>query len=438
MKNLGTVVDEQGIRHLISVIKGDNEKFYYTLDDEIIGIYEPKKMEDRILFIEKSKIKEFSGNIRNEITQIVNKQDIRKMQEIEKDYPKSKVKALEKLLELDDGERITGINIIKLNQKVNKKDIEKEKNKDVAEREQEDENSSKVQEEKTNKINPDQVMDMDDKVTYHDDLAKILKSAGKMPVMEGKTFDKMGVVKTDKIKDLTDENGNKYKSNSTAYAFVAIATDGTIVPIDFERDNQRGYDSPEKNFQVDQQGNVIKDDVFSTYNIDNSGKKFSIKNGAYGEIEVFYSPGVAHGAYGNDGDDRLEIQMETDNVWDLNRDTKLLGSPYENDMHTADRSRAEGENCVKKSKEETGKEEHEMTHDDVDGNPNTASHRHVDDIVKKLMENNEISDKFTEREVREMTEKALEKKDPEMSEKAFQKQLEEDIQRDAEFVRVKG
>ena len=73
--------------------------------------------------------------------------------------------------------------------------------------------------------------------------------------------------------------------------------------------------------------------------------------------------------------------------------------------------------------------------EDLDGSPNTISHSHTDEIIAELMKNSEISDKFTEKEIRERVERKWEQKDSEMTKEEFQKNMEEDIEIDAENMR---
>ena len=70
--------------------------------------------------------------------------------------------------------------------------------------------------------------------------------------------------------------------------------------------------------------------------------------------------------------------------------------------------------------------------EDLDGNPNTAKHNHIDDTVELLMRNDEIADKFTKREVKEMVERAWDRKEEDKTLAEFQKDVEEDIEADAE------
>ena len=77
----------------------------------------------------------------------------------------------------------------------------------------------------------------------------------------------------------------------------------------------------------------------------------------------------------------------------------------------------------------------ELEVEDIDGDPNTISHSHTDDIIAKLMQNGEINDKFTESEIRERVEREWNQKEEDMSKEEFQKNIEQDIEQDAANMR---
>ena len=115
----------------------------------------------------------------------------------------------------------------------------------------------------------------------------------------------------------------------------------------------------------------------------------------------------------------------------MDEQTQKLSQEYQDGYRSVEASYQEAK------QHENAKEEpcEEMEQEDMDGNPNTSTHNHIDDTVKVLMENDEIADKFTEREVKEMVEKAWENKDSEETLEEFQKKVEEEIEADAENMR---
>ena len=152
-------------------------------------------------------------------------------------------------------------------------------------------------------------MNFNDKVTDIRDLGQLISDEGKMPKLEGKNFVKMGIIESDQMDNLKNTNGDVARENTTRYSFVAIATDGTVVPIDLEQDYQEGSNPLEENYQISRDGKVEKDDVLSRFKIGDGS--FSIKNGQYGELQVYHSPRKTLGGEGIEGNKSLDIQLET-------------------------------------------------------------------------------------------------------------------------------
>ena len=57
------------------------------------------------------------------------------------------------------------------------------------------------------------------------------------------------------------------KKNTTRYSFVAIASDGTVVPMELEQDYQEGDNPTEKIIKFQENGEIKQDDVLSRFKI---------------------------------------------------------------------------------------------------------------------------------------------------------------------------
>ena len=115
----------------------------------------------------------------------------------------------------------------------------------------------------------------------------------------------------------------------------------------------------------------------------------------------------------------------------MDEETQKLSQKYQDGYRSVETAYQE----AKQHENERGEPCEELTVEELDGNPNTVSHSHTDDIVARLMQNGEISDKFTEREIRERVERAWNNKEEDTSAVEFQKSIEEDIEADAENMR---
>jgi hypothetical protein len=225
-------------------------------------------------------------------------------------------------------------------------------------------------------INIKQQMEMNDKVTDMKTLEQLLADNQKLPQIEGKKFVKMGVIESDDRDNLINSNGERAKVNTTRYSFVAMANDGTVVPLELGQDYAEGNNPREVNYQVNQNGKVIQDDVNSRFKIGNG--TFAIKNGEYGEIKVYHSPRKTIGGNDLEGNKSLDRELETDNVWSMKKKERDLAGEYK----TGYRSVEKGYQEAKKHEDESGKilEDDEMKTEDIDGNLDTKSHTHDEDI----------------------------------------------------------
>ena len=115
----------------------------------------------------------------------------------------------------------------------------------------------------------------------------------------------------------------------------------------------------------------------------------------------------------------------------MDEQTQKLSQEYQDGYRSVEASYQEAKQHENVQEEPCG----EMQQEDMDGNPNTSTHNHIDDTVAALMKNEQIAGKFTEREVRGMVERAWKRKDNEESLEDFRKNVEEDIEADAENMR---
>lgn len=378
MKKLGKV--KVGKEEKILSVSKRNSKYEYFLDNKSIGIYDPITMygmEEKILFKENTLENELSDSIKDEIVNLVDTIDEEKLENLQPDYEKEQVDVLEELLQLDDDEDITRIATVKLDEEIENKPSEEELKK---KKQVEDEKEKVIGTEKDVTIK--QEMNFNDKVTDIRDLGQLISDEGKMPELEGKNFVKMGIIESEQMDNLTNVNGDIARENTTRYSFVAIASDGTVVPMDLEQDYQEGDNPTEKNYQVSRNGEIKQDDVLSRFKIGEGS--FSVKNGKYGELEVYHSPRKTLGGKGVEGNKSLDIQLETDNVWERTDEERELVGEHTTGYRSVERSYQEA-----KGHETDGKACENLQIEDIDGEEQTKSH---------LPENEEIEENFVKLE----------------------------------------
>ena len=349
---------------LYLVDEGDIAKYY--LGTKEIGTYIKKIRENNILFKENTIENELAKQIKDVVQYIdLNKKEISLREEQEKQK-----KLIEKALGLEFGREITKIATLDLKQKVYEKTSQE--NKKVLKEIEKQKFFEKKKENTIKDVNIKQEMDTKDKMTDMKTLGQVLQKEGKLPNLEGKKFTKIGIIESDQRDNLQNQKGEKAKVNTTRYSFVAIANDGTVVPMDLEQDHAEGNNPRETNYQVSQNGQIKKDDVLSRYKIGEG--TLAVKNGNYGEIKVYHSPRKTIGGKDIEGNKSLDRELETNNVWEIKKNERDLAGEYEDGY----RSVEEGYQEATQHEEKNGdiKKNDKIEIDDIDVEKNTKSHVH--------------------------------------------------------------
>lgn len=347
---------------LYLVDEGDIAKYY--LNTVEIGKYIKKIRENNILFKENT----IENSLAKQIKDVVQSIDLTKKEISLRDEQEKEKNLIEKALGLKNEKELTRIVTLDLKQKVYEKE---EKQDRKTEQEIQNQNFIEKKHENTVKdVNIKQEMDTKDKVTDMKTLGQVLEKSGKLPNVEGKKFTKIGIIESDQRDNLQNEKGQKEKVNSTRYSFVAIANDGTVVPLDLEQDNADGNNPRKSNYQVNQKGQIKQDDVLSRYKIGEG--TIAVKNGDYGEIKVYHSPRKTLGGAGVEGNKNLDRELETNNVWEIKKDERDLAGEYEDGY----RSVEEGYKEASKHEVNGKVRDNDLKIDDIDGEKNTKSHVH--------------------------------------------------------------
>ena len=257
-----------------------------------------------------------------------------------------------------------------------------------------------------------------------------------MPKLEGKTFTKLGIVESDRIKDIDKDA----KTNTTRFSIVAIATDGTVVPLDLEQDHQEGNNPREISHRVNADGRVEQDDVNSRYKIGNNGETISIKfsNGP-GNIEVGYSAKKTLGGDGIEGNLSYDHQLETNTVyWRTRKDSR--DQEYSDGIYGAEERAKEAKiesahNSELKRGQKGKPKDKTDDYKNIDGDMQTKNESHQNELIehaRRLMnDDSDVANAFTEEEIVKMLENAHDNgKDID--------ETEEDIKEDASRMPTKG
>ena len=132
---------------------------------------------------------------------------------------------------------------------------------------------------------------------------------------------RIAVIETDDMYKVTGEKGSK-----TRYSFVAINKDGTVKEIEgLEQDMSIGNTAMQDNYRVMHDGDVERSKVTSRYTINGTNASLSVRKNE-GQLEVFMSPDKTR-----DGNESLDKQLETDNVWPIRKEVKDIAGYYSKD-----------------------------------------------------------------------------------------------------------
>lgn len=398
MKNLGIIEGK------VLSVRWDNEnnQLWFMLDGEEIALYDMDVMDimqNPIVYRNNTIENELSAEAKDEIQKYardINLEEIKKSEERENDEREHFARALD--IEKDSIKSITEVNL--------EQEVEEDE-KDSQDRDtNQEENQATTQD-----INIKQEIKLSSMATSTKTLGSVLQRSGKMPNMEGKNFEKLGVVESDSIKDID----NDAKTNTTRFAFVAIATDGTVVPLDLEQDHQEGNDPREIGYRVNADGRVEQDDVNSRYKIGNNGETISIKtsNGP-GNIEIGYSAHKTIGGNEIEGNESIDHQLETDTVYwrprKESRDQEYADGVYGvEDRAEEARIEAKHNPDYKEGQKEKPREKSD-DYKNIDGDKETKDSEHQNDLIERarklIDENPEVKSVFTEEEVVKMLENA--------------------------------
>ena len=399
MRYIG-VVDGKGIyakwnkthNQVRIIIDGKNVAVY---DADVMNI-----MEDPIVFRNNTIANELSATSKDQIQQLARTVDVDELKSDEEKYGNDTRDNIARLLNIES-KKITSITEIDLDEKT-EKDETKPK---VNEKEKEKKDAT------IKDIKIKQEIKMDSMATSMKTIGSILQRAGKMPKIPGKKFTKLGVVESDRVKDID----KSIKTNTTRFSLVAIASDGTVVPLDLEQDHAEGNNPREISHRVNADGRVEQDDVNSRFRIGNSGETISIKfsNGP-GNIEVGYSARKTLGGDGIEGNVSYDHQLETSTVyWRPRKDSR--DQEYSDGIYGAEERAHEGKiESAHNSKLQRGKKgmtdsRNNHEYKNIDGDMQTKDEMHQNELIERarklINEDNDVKNVFTEAEVIKMFEK---------------------------------
>lgn len=355
MQILGKVVIKGKEREILLIEEEGLYKYYFL---DLIGVYSPKIPGQSIIFKE--------DTIENREKDQINDNEIKisssEKQEIEHFLEKIKINEVLERIQMQHKTKYNKIDKIQENN--NKKKIESAAN-------------AKIPEKRTNTtkdINIKQEVNINARVTDMSNLQQVLQRNKKMPKLEhGDEPLKMGIVESDDLDNLKDENGKKEQGHTSRYEAVIITKKGKVKALDLENDTQEGTNPLEKNYQVKQNDTVKKGDVLTRLKVGEG--TIGIEKGQYGEVEVYHSPRKTIGGKDIEGNKSLDRQLETSNAKNTLEGTDIETLKLAQEHNDGYRSVEEGYQEIGEHQEKYQNCEPKGA-EDLDGDKNTTSHSH--------------------------------------------------------------
>lgn len=394
----------------VTVLQNSEGNYEYYIGNMKIGLYNPNVMKDEKIVIRSKTLKD---EIANQIKDTIDGMD---RSEIEKESQETK-KIYTYMKELGQREEKTKIVKIDLKEQEENKDNEEKKG-DKEKQEEEEESKRKAKKATTKDVNIKQEVEVNERANDMKDIGQWL--GGKLP----KDIQKIGVIESTDMNKMQDENGKSYQNGSTRYSLITINKKGEIEPLSkyipqLKQRDTAGNNPTEKRVQVRADGKVEKDAVLSEYEI--GEKVIQIDSKEMGRVEM----NIWQEEHG--GNDTLTMQARDDNtIYQIETEVREILGEHESN----------GEYVVNEGLKEVDKhdeDEQHLDHRDVDGDPNTKSHDHFEEMAKKILEENEeISEIYNQNDVIE-TLKKLAEKDPEKNFEELETEAQECLEEQSKY-----
>lgn len=413
-----------------------NEKgvYEYYTDGILIGVYAPNTMKDsKFLKIDLEKNNtinnELSAEIKDDIRQVIDqvKDNIEQTDIKDIDAEAKENKALDGYMrEIGlDRERVRNIVVMDLEREKKKEERNnKEKKKESQKKstkEQIKSNNPNIATPKVTKkdVNIKQEIALGEQANDVQNFKKWL--GGKLP----SDIQKIGVIESDEMSKMKDDKGKVIDNSSTRFALVVIGKDGQVEPLkkyipQLEQNHSSGNNPIKSKYQIDTNGEVEKDAVLSEYRIGNKIIQLDKDQGDDLEVNI--------GQYSPSGNDLVTTRMRDRNTT-FKTDTetrKAVNGYYDKGVYASENSYKEAE-----KHEENNPDCDKMNEKDIDGDMTTKSHDHVDDMVKQILENDEISDVYNYNDVKRHIEEKM-KNNEELDKNEIINQVKEEMKNSAE------
>lgn len=364
-----------------------NEKgvYEYYTDGILIGVYAPNTMKDsKFLKIDLERNNtidnELSAEIKDNIRQVIDevKDNIEQIDIKDIDAEAKENKALDGYMrEIGvDRERVRNIVVMDLEREKKK---EKRNNKEKEEKEKESQKKSAKEQMKSNNpntstpkvtkkdVNIKQEIGLGERANDVQDFKRWI--GGKLP----DDIQKIGVIESDEMSKMKDDKGRVIDNSSTRFALVVIGKDGRVEPLkkyipQLEQNHSSGNNPIKTQYQINTNGEVEKDAVLSEYRIGNKIIQLDKDQGDNLEVNI--------GKYSPNTNDLVSTEMRgNQTTFATDTETRKAAMGHYKGVYNSENSYKEAE-----KHNENNPDCDKMDEKDIDGDPNTKSHIHDENL----------------------------------------------------------
>ncbi len=452
MKYLSKMLINNQEKSLYVCLNENGNTFNYYLDNKIIGAYTTTVPGEKIIFKESEELADISEDIKEEIRNKVNEIDFKELREELLEYrKKNKINELAHVLgEGYENEDITRIAEVELEEQSIEDEEEQEQIEENEESQEQESDEEKIEDDKESQEKLEEDLENQEEIEDEDNTKETTRQKNVVIKQEIKLNSKVNEIKTlgqilrgkisnfpldakklvviessKKNRLLQDKNSKSSNIDSARYSLAVVDSKGIITPLNIEVDETVGTNPTQENYQLKGNGEVEKEDVLCRYKIAGN-ETISIKNGQYGEIEVFYSPGKTRS-----GNKSFDKQLETNNVWPIKTQIRDTVGEYNTEGNR------QIDRAVKEADEHFKEHPENMDYRDADGIEETSScYLSKEQCIEILSEVEEISDVYNRAYVTNMLEKYIEKNKIDENHitqeelEKIQKEIEEEAERE--------
>lgn len=424
-------IDLEDGRYVNVTIQRNNKGTYeYYIGDILVGVYDSDVMGDnKFLEVDLERnntvANELSAESRDEIKQIIS--------QVKEQMNQMNIEGIEKEAEenvaIDRYLQEIGVEREKV--KITFMDLDRKKEKERLEKVEDTKDTTEKEQLTTRDVNVKQEIDLGERATDVEDFKKWL--GGRLP----EDAQKIGVIDSNEMSQMKDEEGNVIDNSSTQLGLVVINKDKKVEPLkkyipELEQNHSSGNNPMQSQYQLNTDGTVEKDPVLSEYRI---GRKIIQLDKDHGDdLEVNI------GKYSPHGNELVTTRMRDRNTqFATDIETRRAAMGHYKGVYESRNSYQEAQEHKK-----AGCDPEKLTTQEIDGEKETG-HQHIENMdemyirycVQEILKSEEIASVYGKDDVRKVLMEKMKNKQYLSSEELIE-EAKEQMEETAENERTYG